>query len=110
MTHKEEWVKEIYLTDDMHSQRWDDEQADWWESMSWDWYKDHTVLRLELQNASMSKVSRIWSQDVWMQKQAEMHLLHVESSLEALFLQTNLRHVKMWSMLRYTQSLWLSMS
>jgi len=40
-----------------------------------------------------------------MQKQAEMHLLHVESSLEALFLQTNLKHVKMQSMLRYTQSL-----
>ena len=30
-----------------------------------------------------------------MQKQAEMHLLCIESSLEALFLQTDLKHVKM---------------
>ena len=104
MTHKEEWAEEIYFTDDMHSQRWDDEQADQWESISWNWHKDHTVLRLELQSASASKVSRIWSQDVWVQKQTKMHLLHAESLLEALFLQTNLKHMKMWSMLRHTQS------
>jgi len=30
-----------------------------------------------------------------MQEQAEMHLLHAELLLEALFLQTDLRHVKM---------------
>ncbi len=78
--------------------------------MSWDQHKDHTVLQLKLQSASMFKVLRIWSQDVWMQKQAEMYSLHIKSSLEALFLQTDLRHVKMWSMLRYTQNLWLSMS
>ena len=52
----------------MRNQRWDDEQADQWEDMSWDWHKDHTVLRLKLQSASVSKVSRIQSQDVWMQK------------------------------------------
>ncbi len=95
MTHKEEWAKEIYLTDDMCSQRWDDEQADWWESMSWNQHKDHTVLWLELQSASVSKVSRIQSQNVWMQKQAEMRLLHAESSFKALFLQTDLKHMKM---------------
>ncbi len=86
MTHKEEWAEEICLADDMRSQRWDDKQADQWESMSWDQHKDHTVLWLKLQSASMFKVSRIWSQDVWMQKQAKMHLLHAESSLKALFL------------------------
>ncbi len=85
MTHKEEWAEEICLADDTCNQRWDDEQADQWKSISWDWHKDHTVLQLELQSASVSKVSRIWSQDVWKQKQAEMHLLHAESSLEALF-------------------------
>ncbi len=30
-----------------------------------------------------------------MQKQAKMHLLHAESLLEALFSQTDLKHVKM---------------
>jgi len=68
VTHKKEWAEEIHLTDDMHNQCWDDEQADQWESMSWDWHKDHTVLQLELQSASMFKVSRIWSQDVQVQK------------------------------------------
>jgi len=43
----------------------------------------------------MSKVSRIQSQDVQVQKQAEMHLLHAESLLEALFLQIDSKHVKM---------------
>ena len=28
MTHKKEWAKEIYFTDDMCNQCWDDEQAD----------------------------------------------------------------------------------
>ena len=68
MIHKEKWAKKIHLTDNMHSQRWDDEQANQWESMSWNQHKDHIVLWLKLQSASMSKVSRIWSQDVWMQK------------------------------------------
>ncbi len=110
MTHKEEWAKEIHLADDTCNQRWNDEQADQWKSILWDQHKDHTVLQLKLQSASMFKVSRIWSQDVWMQEQAEMHLLCAESSLEALFLQTDSRHVKMWSMSRHTQSLWFSMS
>ncbi len=48
----------------MHNQCWDNKQADWWESMSWDQHKDHTVLQLKLQNASMFKVLRIWLQDV----------------------------------------------
>ncbi len=95
MTHKEEWAEKIHFIDDTCSQRWDDEQADQWESMSWDQHKDHTVLRLKLQSASMSKVSRIQSQDVQVQKQAEMHLLHAESLLEALFLQIDSKHVKM---------------
>ena len=73
--------------------------------MLWDWYKDHTVLRLKLQSASVFKVSRIQSQDVWMQKQAKMHLLHAESSFKALFLQTDSKHMKMWSMLKHIQSL-----
>ncbi len=78
--------------------------------MSWDWHKDHTVLRLKLQSASMFKVSRIWLQDVWMQKQAKMHLLHAESLFKALFSQTDSKHVKMWSISRYIQSFWFSMS
>jgi len=66
VTHKEELAKEIHLIDDTRSQHWDDEQADQWESMLWDQYKYYTVLWLKLQSASVSKVSRIWSQDVWM--------------------------------------------
>ncbi len=84
MTHKEEWAEEICLADDMCNQRWDDEQADQWENISWDQHKDHIVLQLELQSASMFKVSRIWSQDVQMQKQAKMRLLHAES-VEIMF-------------------------
>jgi len=84
--HKEEWAEKIHLADDIHNQRWDDEQADQWESMSWNQHKDHTVLQLKLQSASMFKVSRIWSQDVQVQKQAKMHLLHIKSSLKTLFL------------------------
>ncbi len=61
MTHKREWAEEIHLADDTCNQRWDDKQADQWESISWDQHKDHTVLRLKLQSASVSKVSRIWS-------------------------------------------------
>ncbi len=34
MTHKKKWAEEIYLADDTCNQRWDDEQADQWESMS----------------------------------------------------------------------------
>ncbi len=52
----------------------------------------------------MFKVSRIWSQNVEVQKQIKMYLLHAESLFEALFLQTDLKHVKMWSMLRHIQS------
>ncbi len=36
--------------------------------MSWDWHKDHTVLQFKLQSTLMFKVSRIWSQDVQVQK------------------------------------------
>ncbi len=94
MTHKRKWAEEIYFTDDMFSQCWDDEQADQWESMSWDQHKDHTVLWFKLQSASVFKVSRIQSQDVWMQKQVKMHSLHAELLLEALFLQTNSKYWK----------------
>jgi len=110
VTHKEKWAEKIHLADDTHSQRWDDEQADQWESMSWNQHKDYTVLQLKLQSASVFKVSRIWSQDVQVQKQAKMRLLYVKSSLKTLFLQTNLKHVKMWSMSRHTQNFQLSMS
>ena len=105
MIYKEEWAEEICFTDDTCNQCWDNEQADWWEDMSWDQHKDYTILQLKLQSALMSKVSRIWSQNVQVQKQAKMHLLHVESLFEALFLQTDSKHVKMWSMLKYTQNL-----
>jgi len=85
VTYKEKLAEKIHFTDDMRSQRWDDEQADQWESISWDQHKDYTVLRLKLQSASMFKVSRIQSQDVQVQKQTKMHLLYAESLLEALF-------------------------
>ncbi len=61
MIHKEEWAEKIRFADDTCSQRWDDEQADWWESILWDQHKDHTVLWFKLQSASVFKVLRIWS-------------------------------------------------
>ncbi len=33
MTHKKEWAEEICFADDICNQRWNDEQADQWESM-----------------------------------------------------------------------------
>ncbi len=59
MTHKEEWAEEICLADNMCNQCWNDEQADQWESISWNQHKDHTVLWFKLQSASMFKVLKI---------------------------------------------------
>ena len=63
-----------------------------------------------MQSISMSKMSKVRSQNIRMQKQSKMRLLRVESQIEALLSQTNAKYVKMRNVSRRSQNFRFSMS
>ena len=100
--------QEIRVASNLRNQRKNSKQTNQQKNILQIWYQDYAILRHKLQNTTILEISNIQTQDIRLQKQPKIYLLRAKLSLEALFAQTNSKYIKMQSLQKSIQSLWLS--